>query len=138
VGIEPVLLEGPARVPEARYAWEENDDELEPAWEVIDDGEEREYERMSKLGALELWDCLGPLEEMDGLVENAGPARGEERSGLEARTEERCTPCPPRSRNAVGGATATPFNEEGECCQCQCQTIDGLALTCTAAWDMAS
>lgn len=49
-----MLLDGPARVPGARCAWEENDDELEPAWEVIDDGVEREYGRMSKLGALEL------------------------------------------------------------------------------------
>lgn len=64
---------------------------------------------------------------MDGLVENAGPARGEERSGLEARTEEGCTPCPPRSRNAVGGATATTFNEEGERCQCQCQIVDATS-----------
>lgn len=87
VGIEPALFDGPVKDPGARWACEDVVAEIEPLCEMIDDGCEREYGPTSTLKVLGECDRLDSEDNMDGLLEKAGPARGEERNGREAWTD---------------------------------------------------
>jgi hypothetical protein len=98
------------------------------------------------LKALGHCDGLDSKDAMDGLLENARPARGEERNGREACTDVGypasagvLNGCPARSRNAAGRfatATASGCDREGEVRQAD---TPGNKLTCsTQGWDMAT